>query len=106
MGGEDAAGIGGGAAGSVGNIKISGGEIIALGGSDAAGIGSGYSSKCGDIEITNDVDKVVATKAGKAPIVSVRDMGVMPLSGPSPSVMQWGWCQRILCCFMQILMKS
>jgi len=67
MGGEDAAGIGGGAAGSVGNIKISGGDIIALGGSDAAGIGSGQISECGDIEITNDVAKVVATKAGKAP---------------------------------------
>ena len=67
MGGEDAAGIGGGASGSVGNIKISGGDIIALGGSDAAGIGSGHISECGDIEITNDVVKVVATKAGKAP---------------------------------------
>ena len=67
MGGEDAAGIGGGASGSVGNIKISGGDIIALGGSNAAGIGSGYISKCGNIEITNDVVKVVATKAGEAP---------------------------------------
>ena len=67
MGGKEAAGIGGGAAGSVGNIKISGGDIIALGGSDAAGIGSGHISECGDIEITNDVAKVVATKAGNAP---------------------------------------
>ena len=67
MGGEDAAGIGGGASGSVGNIKISDGDIIALGGLNSAGIGSGYISECGDIEITNDVVKVVATKAGKAP---------------------------------------
>ena len=50
-----------------GHIVIKSGEIIALGGSDAAGIGSGYSSKCDNIEITNDVVKVVATKAGKAP---------------------------------------
>ena len=67
MGGKDAAGIGGGASGSVGNINISGGDIIALGGLNSAGIGSGYLSECGDIEITNDVAKVVATKAGKAP---------------------------------------
>ena len=50
-GGDDAAGIGGGASCSDGNITINGGTVTATGGQEAAGIGGGQGGSGGNITI-------------------------------------------------------
>ncbi|MBO4788233.1 MAG: hypothetical protein J5531_04960, partial [Lachnospiraceae bacterium] len=54
MGGEAAAGIGGGegGGGSIYNITITGGTVYAQGGAEAAGIGSGVDSELGTVKIS------------------------------------------------------
>ena len=66
-GGNNAAGIGGGHAGTsiCGNISISGGTVRATGGANAAGIGCGYAdisttSTCGDITISGGTVEATA----------------------------------------------
>jgi hypothetical protein len=63
LGGQNAAGIGGGKTLNSGNISLEGAIIYAAGGINAAAIGSGQSGSCGTINISSDVFMVTATIA-------------------------------------------